>query len=160
MGNEQETINKEEAAATLRSVESTKRDAQGLYRQPLLLIIFSGLSYALFVFSWGMTEHENLWALGMYIGGGGFLLSLALSVYTSRVLGIKLRHLPKTKDGIIFFLVQMGIFALLVSGGRLVRFAGFEFGPHIAALISGILVGYLLYEHPSVEYVAKEESHG
>ena len=160
MDNEQETITKEEAAATLRSVESTKRDAKNLYRQPLLLIIVSGLSYALIVFSWGMTEHENLWALGMYIGGCGFFLSMALSVYTSRVLGIKLRHLPKTKDGIIFFLVHMGIFALLVSGGRLVRLAGFEFGPHIAALISGILVGYLLYEHPSVEYVAKEESHG
>ena len=160
MDNVQEVITKEEAAATLRSIESTTRDAQDRYRQPLLLIIFSGLSYALFVFSWGMTEHENLWALGMYIGGCGFFLSMALSVYTSRVLGIKLRHLPKTKDGIIFFLVQMGIFALLVSGGRLVRLAGFEFGPHIAALISGILVGYLLYEHPSVEYVAKEESHG
>ena len=160
MDNEQETITKEEAAATLRSVESTKRDAKNLYRQPLLLIIVSGLSYALIVFSWGMTEHENLWALGMYIGGCGFFLSMALSVYTSRVLGIKLRHLPKTKDGIIFFLMHMGIFALLVSGGRLVRLAGFEFGPHIAALISGILVGYLLYEHPSVEYVAKEESHG
>ena len=160
MGNEQETITKEEAAATLRSVESTKRDAKNLYRQPLLLIIFSGLSYALIVFSWGMTEHENLWALGMYIGGCGFFLSMTLSVYTSRVLGIKLSLFPKTKEGIIFFLVQMVIFALLVSGGRLVRLSGFEFGPHVAALISGILVGYLLYKHPSVEYVAKEESHG
>ena len=160
MDNEQETINKEEAAATLRSVESTKRDANNLYRQPLLLIVFSGLCYALIVFGFGMTEHENQWALGMYIGGCGLFLAMALSVYTSRVLGIKLRHLPKTKDGIIFFLMQMGIFALLVSAGRLVRLAGFEFGPHIAALISGILVGYLLYEHPSVEYVAKEESHG
>ena len=65
-----------------------------------------------------------------------------------------------SKEGIIFFLVQMVIFALLVSGGRLVRLSGFEFGPHVAALISGILVGYLLYKHPSVEYVAKEESHG
>lgn len=160
MDNEQETITKEEAAATLRSVESTKRDANNLYRQPLLLIIVSGLSYALIVFSWGMTEHENLWALGMYIGGCGFFLSMALSVYTSRVLGIKLSLFPKTKEGIIFFFVQMVIFALLVSGGRLVRLSGFEFGPHVAALISGILVGYILCKHPSVEYVAKEESHG
>ena len=49
MDNEQETITKEEAAATLRSVESTKRDAKNLYRQPLLLIVFSGLCYGLIV---------------------------------------------------------------------------------------------------------------
>ena len=106
------------------------------------------------------AKEENLWALGMYIGGGGFFLSMALSVYTSRALGIKLSLYPKTKESIKFILVQIVIFVLLISGGRLVRLSGFEFGPHIAALISGILDGYLLYKQPSGEYVAKEESHG
>ena len=111
------------------------------------------------VFSLGMTEHGNQWALGMYIGGCGFFLAMALSVYTSRALGIKLSLYPKTKGSIKFTLVQIVIFALFISGGRLVRLSGFEFGSHIAALISGILVGYVLYKHPSGEYVAKEESH-
>ena len=39
MNNEKKTINKEEAAATLKSVASFKRDATKSFRIPLLLII-------------------------------------------------------------------------------------------------------------------------
>ena len=38
MNNEKETISKEEAAAILKSVDSTKRDAIKSFRIPLLLI--------------------------------------------------------------------------------------------------------------------------
>ena len=68
MNNEKQTISKEEAAAILKSVDSTKRDANKSFRIPLLLIAGISNSYSLIVFSWGMTEHENMWALGMYIG--------------------------------------------------------------------------------------------
>ena len=57
MNNENQTITKEEAAATLKSVDSTKRDAIKSFRIPLLLIAGISNSYALVVFSWGMTEH-------------------------------------------------------------------------------------------------------
>ena len=72
MNNEKETISKEEAAAILKSVDSTKRDAIKSFRIPLLLIAGISNSYSLVVFSWGMTEHENMWALGMYIGAASF----------------------------------------------------------------------------------------
>ena len=61
MNNEKQTISKEEAAATLKSVDATKRDAIQSFRIPLLLITLISLSYSLVVFSWGMTEHENMW---------------------------------------------------------------------------------------------------
>ena len=100
MNNEKETISKEEAAATLKSVDLTKHDAIKSFRIPLLLITLISLSYSLAVFSWGMTEHENMWALGMYIGAASFGIFVALYLYTFRLLGIKVSVLPRTKERI------------------------------------------------------------
>ena len=149
----------EGAKARIRLVASTKRDANAPYRSPLCLTIFSSLSYALIVFGWGMTEKENLWSLGMYIGAGGFFLATALSFYASLPLRTKGRRVAKTKADIAFSFMQLVFFALLLFGGRLVRFSGFEFGPHVAALISGIFIGYLQLKHPGAEHVKKESGH-
>ena len=100
MNKEKETISKEEAAATLKSVDLTKRDAIKSFRIPLLLITLISLSYSLVVFSWGMTEHDNLWALGMYIGSASFGLFVAFYLYTFRLLGIKVNILPRSKERI------------------------------------------------------------
>ena len=84
MNNEKETISKEEAAAILKSVDATKRHAIQSFRIPLLLITLISLSYSLAVFSWGMTEHENMWALGMYIGAASFgIFCSSLFIYLS-----------------------------------------------------------------------------
>ena len=100
MNNEKETISKEEAAAILKSVDSTKRDAIKSFRIPLLLIAGISNSYSLVVFSWGMTEHENMWALGMYIGAASFGIFVALYLYTFHLLGIKVSILARTKERI------------------------------------------------------------
>ena len=152
MNNEKETISKEEAAATLKSVDLTKRDAIKSFRIPLLLITLISLSYSLVVFSWGMTEHENMWALGMYIGVAGLLIFTALYVYTFRLLGIKVNIKPMTKESVRFELVQAVIFTVILIASRQVRLLGFEFAPHIAALIAGGYLAYLLYKYPTGEY--------
>ena len=85
MNNKKETISKEEAAETLQSVNLTKSDAIKAFRIPLLLIILISCSYSLVVFGWGMTEHDNLWALGIYIGSASFGLFVAFYLYTFRL---------------------------------------------------------------------------
>jgi hypothetical protein len=157
MNNEKETINKEEAAATLKSVASFKRDATKSFRMPLLLIMLISLSYSLVVFSWGMTEHENMWALGMYIGAASFGIFIAFYVYTFRLLGIKVSVLPRGKKRIISELVLAVIFGVIIIAGREFRVLGFEFSPHIAALIAGGYIAYLLYKYPTGEYMAMEK---
>jgi hypothetical protein len=157
MNNEKETINKEEAAATLKSVASFKRDATKSFRMPLLLIMLISLSYSLVVFSWGMTEHENMWALGMYIGAASFGIFIAFYVYTFRLLGIKVSVLPRGKKRIISELVLAVIFGVIIIAGREFRVLGFEFSPHIAALIAGGYMAYLLYKYPTGEYMAMEK---
>ena len=153
MNNEKETISKEEAAAILKSVDSTKRDAIKSFRIPLLLIAGISNSYSLVVFSWGMTEHENMWALGMYIGAASFGIFVALYLYTFHLLGIKISILARTKERIVSEIVLAIIFGVILVAGRQVRLLGFEFAPHIAALIAGGYMAYLLYKYPTGEYL-------
>ena len=153
MHNEKETISKEEAAATLKSVDLTKRNAIKSFRIPLLLITLISLSYSLVVFSWGMTEHENMWALGMYIGAASFGIFVAFYLYTFRLLGIKVSVLARTKERIKSELLLLVIFGIILIAGRQVRLLGFEYAPHIAALISGGYMAYLLYKYPTGEYL-------
>ena len=153
MNNEKQTISKEEAAAILKSVDATKRHAIQSFRIPLLLITLISLSYSLAVFSWGMTEHENMWALGMYIGAASFGIFVALYLYTFRLLGIKVSVLARTKERLKSELVLAVIFMVILFGGREVRLLGFEFAPHIAALIAGGFMAYLLYKYPTGEYL-------
>jgi hypothetical protein len=153
MNNEKQTISKEEAAAILKSVDSTKRDANKSFRIPLLLIAGISNSYSLIVFSWGMTEHENMWALGMYIGAASFGIFVALYLYTFHLLGIKISILARTKERIVSEIVLAIIFGVILVAGRQVRLLGFEFAPHIAALIAGGYMAYLLYKYPTGEYL-------
>ena len=153
MNNDKETISKEEAAATLKSVDLTKRDAIKSFRIPLVLITLISLSYSLVVFSWGMTEHENMWALGMYIGAASFGIFVAFYLYTFRLLGIKVSVLARTKERIKSELLLLVIFGIILIAGRQVRLLGFEYAPHIAALISGGYMAYLLYKYPTGEYL-------
>ena len=153
MNNEKQNISKEEAAATLKSVDATKRDAIQSFRISLLLIALISLSYSLVVFSWGMTEHENMWALGMYIGAASFGIFVAFYLYTFRLLGIKVSVLARTKERIKSELLLLVIFGIILIAGRQVRLLGFEYAPHIAALISGGYMAYLLYKYPTGEYL-------
>ena len=100
-----------------------------------------------------MTEHDNLWALGMYIGMASFGIFLAFSLYTFRLLGIKVSVLARTKERIVSEIVLAIIFGVILVAGRQVRLLGFEFAPHIAALIAGGYMAYLLYKYPTGEYL-------
>ena len=157
MNNEKETISKEEAAATLKSLDLTKRDAIKSFRVPLLLIILTSLSYSLIVFSWGMAEGGNMWALGMYIGAASFGIFVALYLYTFRLLGIKVSVLARTKERLKSEFVLLVIFAVIFFGGRQFRLIGFEFAPHIAALIAGGYMAYLMYKYPTGEYLTRNK---
>ena len=159
MNNEKETISKEEASATLKSVDLTKHDAIKSFRIPLILITLISLSYSLIVFSWGMAEGGNMWALGMYIGAASFGIFVALYLYTFRLLGIKVSVLPRTKERIKSELVLLLIFSVILILGRQFRvYEGFEYAPHVAALISGVYMVYLLYKYPTGEYLARNQT--
>ena len=72
---------------------------------------------------------------------------------TFRLLGIKVSVLPRTKERIKSEFVLLVIFGVILIAGRQVRLLGFEFAPHIAALIAGGYMVYLLYKYPTGEYL-------
>ncbi|MBB6521331.1 hypothetical protein [Pseudoteredinibacter isoporae] len=144
-------IDAQAAKAALKDIESSQQNLQKAMRLPVWLSVFSSLSYGLIVFSWGMTEHENLWALGLYIGLGLFLASAALAMYSSKLMGLKANLIPKNKSGLLFYLVSVVAFGLLVLGGRTLRLEGFASAPHIAAFLSAALMFYFQYWHPAGE---------
>ena len=72
---------------------------------------------------------------------------------TFRLLGIKVSVLARTKERIRSELVLVVIFGVILIAGRQVRLLGFEFAPHIAALIAGGYLAYLLYKYPTGEYL-------
>ena len=72
---------------------------------------------------------------------------------TFRLLGIKVSVLARTKERIRSELVLVVIFGVILIAGRQVRLLGFEFAPHIAALISGGYMVYLLYKYPTGEFL-------
>lgn len=156
MRNEKENVSKSEAAELLQSVESAKCNATALFRMPITLIILISLSGALTVFSWGMTEHENIWMLGMYVGWISFAIFTALGYYTHHLLGVKVNIFINTKNKVKSTLVSAVLFLFIYVGGRELRLLGFEFAPHIAGLMAGVLLGYLLYKYPTGEYFTEK----
>ena len=78
---------------------------------------------------------------------------------TFRLLGIKVSVLARTKERIRSELVLVVIFGVILIAGRQVRLLGFEFAPHIAALISGGYMVYLLYKYPTGEYLTMNKNH-
>ena len=72
---------------------------------------------------------------------------------TFRLLGIKVSVLARAKKRIRSELVLVVIFGVILIAGRQVRLLGFEFAPHIAALIAGGYMVYLLYKYPTGEYL-------
>lgn len=144
-------IDAQAAKAALKDIESSQQNLQKAMRLPVWLSLFSSLSYGLIVFSWGMTEHENLWALGMYIGLALFLGAAVLAIYSSKLMGLKANLIPKNQSALLFYLVSAGAFGLLILGGRMLRLEGFSTAPHIAAFLSAALMFYFQYWHPAGE---------
>ena len=83
---------------------------------------------------------------------------VAFYLYTFHLLGIKVSILARTKERIKSELILMVIFGVILIAGRQVRLLGFEFAPHIAALIAGGYMAYLLYKYPTGEYLARNQT--
>ena len=76
---------------------------------------------------------------------------------TFRLLGIKVSVLVRTKERLKSELVLAVILMVILFAGREFRLLGFEFAPHVAALISGGYMAYLLYKYPTGEYMVMEK---
>ena len=102
------------------------RDTNSVIRPPLWLTIFISFFYGMMTFSWASTRHENLWMLGMIISTICFLVLVAFYLYSSHLLGVKPKLMPKVYlnssfiYSVLYFLGQhscyQDISALMIFG--------------------------------------------
>jgi|TARA_R110000868_G_scaffold150167_3_gene373149 hypothetical protein len=115
MNHNEEMISAAEAKSTLESLSKIEGETNAMIRPPLWLNIVISCLYGMMTFSWASTRHENLWILGLFISTVGFLLAVAFSIYTSRLLGVKPKLLPKNNSEFKFHLLMALFFGLVFA---------------------------------------------
>ena len=149
--NEQETITSQQASEALNSINQSKSAAAESQRPPILLATIICLSYASIVFGYGMAEHENNWALAIWVGAIFFVLSTSFYVYSFRLIGIKINIMPRSANSKKFNIVLSIVFALLVILSREVRLMGYELAPHLFAMACALVLFISLRRFPTGE---------
>ncbi len=166
MANEKQ-ITTTEAQSTLESLSKIGNETISSLRPPLWLIIIMSLLSGIFTFSWCATEHENMWALGMWSSGISIFLLVLFYRYSERLLGVRGNLLPSSGRGKVFPGLQMLSFAAVMFVGRAatvwgrpeIRIEGafpttdLPLAPYIAAIIASLGIAYLTYMDPTNEGV-------
>ena len=93
--NKQENITSQQANEALNSINQSKSAAAESQKPPILLAIIICLSYACIVFGYGMAEHENEWALAMWVGAIFFALSTSSTTVQRRKEGSTMKITSK-----------------------------------------------------------------
>lgn len=147
-----------QAKAALDAVRDSQQSLLADYTPSVFIRLPIALSLSAILFGYGMTEHENQWALAMWVGAIGFVIFTALYVYSYRLQGIRIRFLPRSgSSGTLNIAVGL-VFVLLAFGSRLLRTElGFELSPHICALAAGVLFFWLQARYPTGEVQVGDE---
>ncbi|MCF2859200.1 hypothetical protein L1286_17080 [Pseudoalteromonas sp. SMS1] len=146
-----------EAKDALNAVHNIQQNLLIDYSPPVWLRLLMSLSYGAIFFGYGMTEHENTWALAIIVGAIIFTLSTALYYYLYKIQGIRIRIIPRSiKAEKINAYAAIGFAAL----GFLSRFLrtemSLDWAPHICAATASIVMFWLLIKLPTGETVVKE----
>ena len=161
-----------EAQSALEYLNKIENETILYFRPPLWLITMISLSSAIFVFSLCAAEHENSWALGMWLSGIPMFLLVVFWNYSLRLLGMKGKPLPFSGSGKVFVGLQMLFFAVGMFVGREatvygrpeIRLEGafpiadLPLAPYITAIIFSLSVAYLTYKYPTNEWVQPDAS--
>ena len=161
-----------EAQSALESLNKIGNERILQLRRPLWLITMISLLCGIFSFSLIVAEHENSWALGMWLSGISVVLLVLLARYSERLLGVRAPFLPRSGSGKVFLLLQALFFAVVMFVGREatvygrpeIRLEGafpiadLPLTPYVAPIIVGLSTAYLTYKYPTNEWVQEADS--
>ena len=169
---DEKQITTAEAQSALESLNKIGNETISSLRPPLWLIIIMSLLSGILTFSMCAAEHENMWALGMWLSGIPIFLLVLFRIYSERLLGVRGKSLPSSGSGKVFLGLQVLFFAVVMFVGRAATVAGrpetrlegafpiadLPLAPYIAAVIVSLSVAYLTYKHPTNEWVQQDAS--
>ena len=166
---DEKQITTAEAQSALESLNKIGNETILQLRPPLWFITMISLLCGIFSFSLMAAEHENSWALGMWLSGISVVLLVLLARYSERLLGVRAPFLPHSGSGKVFFLLQALFFAVVMFAGREatvygrpeIRLEGafpiadLPPAPYVAAIIVSLSTAYLTYKYPTNEWGQK-----
>ncbi len=141
-----------EAKIALELSAQIERDTNAVIRPPLWLTIFISFFYGMMTFSWASTRHENLWMLGMIISTICFFLLLAFYLYSSRLLGVKPKLMPKSISEFKFHLFSALFFGVTFMLSRYFSTDGILWASHFGGTINALVLGYLIHNYSTGDY--------
>ncbi|ESP91421.1 MULTISPECIES: hypothetical protein [Pseudoalteromonas] len=145
-----------EAKDALDAVRNSQQSILVEYAPPIWLRFIMSVSYAAIFFGYGMTEHENNWALAIIVGTLLFALSCTLYFYLYRLQGIKIRLFPRSKTAEKINLYATFGFAGLGFCSRFLRTElGINWAPYFCALAACIAMFWLLVKLPTGEVMVE-----
>ena len=171
MNNEKQITNAE-AQSALESLNKIEKETISSLRPPLWLVTILSLLCGIFTFSLAVTEHENSWALVMWLSAISVVLLVLFWMYSARLLGVRAPVLPPSGSGKIFLALQALFYAFVLFVGRgatlwgrpetrlegAFPIADLPLAPYIAAVIVSLSVAYLTYKYPTNEWVQQDAS--
>jgi hypothetical protein len=159
MNNIKKTISVADAKATLDSLAKIERDTNATVRPPLWLNCVISCCYGMMTFSWAATRDENLWMLGFIISTVGFLLAIALYLYTSRLLGMKPKLTPKSKSEFKFHLLLALFFGMVFALSRMFSTSDLLWAAYLGGIINTLVLAYSLHHYSTGNYLAGKNRH-
>ena len=115
------------------------------------------LSLGAILFGYGMTEHENNWALAIWVGALCFGLSSALYAYAYRLQGIRIRFFPRFYQSEKIHIYTGIGFAVLSFGSRFLRTElGMELGPYLCSMAAVVVFFWIQSRFPTGEVGIKD----
>jgi len=157
MNKHEDKISVAEAKIALELSAQIERDTNAVIRPPIWLTIFISFFYGMMTFSWASTRHENLWMLGMIISTICFFLALAFYLYTSSLLGVKPKLVPKSISEFKFHLFSALFFGFTFMLSRYFSTEDIFWASYLGGVINAFVLGYLIHNYSTGDYTTAAE---
>jgi len=148
---EQHASNKE-AREALAQIKTSQQATLKTFKPSVIISALASVCYGSIVFGYGMMEHENNWALMMFIGAIGFVIAVLMYRESYKMAGIKVSLFPRSQASKTMHVYAGLAFFCCVFPSRLLRTEfGLEYAPHVCASVCVILFFYLQRVYPTGE---------
>lgn len=136
-----------EAKSTLESIAIIEKDTNEVVRPPLWLTLIISCLYGIMTFSWAATRHENLWMLGLIVSTLAFLMAIAFYLHSSRLLGVKPKVLPRSKQELIFHIFSAIFFGMIFVLARILSMSDMWWASYAGGAINAVTLAFLLHRY-------------
>ena len=150
---ENDNINKEEALAGLSDIGKINQQAKAAYRGPTWLAVLITLTFSIYVFACCMGNISEVWDSLENIFALTFIGFFLLQYYLVNKTGVKPRMIPTTFKGRLICMSMLISIFTIVFGGEALTSDGYPIAAYISAILTGLIMGYILYKYPSLDVI-------